>query len=276
MSRFDIGRHEHGQNFLAHRLSIERIVDLVRDTDGPIVEIGAGRGALTHELARLDRPLTAVEIDGSHARTLARDLPGTRIVEADFLQWKLPSEPHVLVGNLPFHLTTAILRKLLRSPHWTSAVLLAQWEVARRRAGVGGASMMTAQWWPWVEYSLVSRVPREGFRPRPGVDGGLFTMTRRDEPLVEHADQQAYRQFVHAVFTSGGHGLKAIVTGVTGGSAAKSLKRWFADEGVSPGALPKDLTAEQWASLFRLTQRDRFPATPRRRSRGRRTIHRRR
>src|SRR5699024_11383810 len=79
----------------------------------------------------------------------------------------------VLVGNLPFHLTTAILRRIFRAPGWKHAILLVQWEVARRRAGVGGATMMTAQWWPWFDFELGRRVPARAFTPRPNVDGGV-------------------------------------------------------------------------------------------------------
>src|SRR5699024_5589672 len=58
------GRHEHGQNHLADGRVVARVLDLVRDTDGPLLEIGPGTGALTLPLQDLGRPLTAVEIDG--------------------------------------------------------------------------------------------------------------------------------------------------------------------------------------------------------------------
>src|SRR6185437_8809459 len=90
--------------------------------------------------------LTAIEIDPRRAARIAsRTTPCTRVVQADFLKYPLPRAPHVIVGNLPFHLTTAVLRRILHGPGCTDAVLLVQWEVARRRAAVGGATMMTAQ-----------------------------------------------------------------------------------------------------------------------------------
>jgi 23S rRNA (adenine-N6)-dimethyltransferase len=105
--------------------------------------------------------------------------------------------PHVIAGNLPFHLTTAMLRRILHGPGWTDAVLLVQWEVARRRAGVGGATMMTAQWWPWFEFGLVRKVSASSFRPRPSVDGGLITIRRRADPLVAPSDRRRYQAMVH-------------------------------------------------------------------------------
>ena len=114
---------------------IRSIVDIVSRTDGPIVEIGAGDGALTLPLQKLGRPLTAIEVDGRRAARLSsRAAAATRVVAADFLHYRPPRAPHVIVGNLPFHLTTAMLRRILHEPGWTDAVLLVQWEVARRRA----------------------------------------------------------------------------------------------------------------------------------------------
>ncbi|NMD56833.1 MULTISPECIES: 23S ribosomal RNA methyltransferase Erm [Tsukamurella] len=241
------GRHEHGQNFLTDGAVIARVVDLTRRTDGPIVEIGPGAGALTEPLLRLGRPLTAVEIDRRHAGRMRRALPAATVVHGDFLQHRLPTEPHAVVGNLPFHLTTAVLRKLLHAQHWTGAVLIVQWEVARRRAGVGGATMMTAQWSPWYEFGLAGRIPAAAFTPRPAVDAGLLTITRRRTPLVPTAQRRTYAAFVHAVFTGRGRGLPEILAGVAPRHRRAEARRWAVGRGAR---LPRDLRTEDWTEAF--------------------------
>ncbi|MDX3093643.1 23S ribosomal RNA methyltransferase Erm [Streptomyces sp. ME01-24h] len=247
------GRHELGQNFLTDRTVIASIEALVAATSGPIVEIGPGDGALTLPLSRTGRPLTAVEIDPRRAQRLQRRLPhGAHVVNTDVLRFRFPREPHVIVGNLPFHLTTAIMRRVLAADRWESAVLLVQWEVARRRAGVGGASMLTASWWPWYDFTLHCRVPARAFRPAPSVDGGLLGMGRRPEPLVP-GDGRAYRAFVQRVFTGPGRGLREVLAR-TGHFDRAALRDWLRAEHVPPYALPKDLSAEQWASLWRLVR----------------------
>jgi 23S rRNA (adenine-N6)-dimethyltransferase len=242
------GRHENGQNFLVDPAVIDALVELVAATSGPIIEIGPGDGALTRRLRRLRRPLTAIEID---ARLARRAIPGVTIVHADFLRYRLPSTPHALVGNLPFHQTTAMLRHMLHSGGWTSAVVVVQWEVARRRAAVGGASMMTAQWWPWFDFELARRVPSTAFRPRPSVDGGLLTMRRRECPLVDAAARRAYQGFVHAVFTGRGRGLRDILVRARPHASASAITSWLRREHAG-ALLPRDLTARQWVSLFAL------------------------
>ncbi len=242
------GPHELGQNFLVDPSVISTVTEIAARTSGPIVEIGAGDGALTMPLSSLARALTVVEIDPKRARQLQRRTPEhVTIVNADMLSYRFPRCPHVVVGNVPFHLTTTVLKRLLAAQHWHTAILLLQWEVARRRAGVGGASMLTASWWPWYEFTLHTRVPARAFRPVPAVDGGLLTMTRRDTPLV--ADRAPYQQFVREVFTGRGHGLREILTR-TGRFDRTTLTDWLHTHQLSPRALPKDLTAEQWASLF--------------------------
>ncbi|MFC7960750.1 23S rRNA (adenine(2058)-N(6))-methyltransferase Erm(46) [Rhodococcoides kroppenstedtii] len=251
MPTYRAGRHELGQNFLTDRPTIDIIVDLVSRTDGPIVEIGSGSGALTLPLQSLGRPITAIEIDPRHAHELRHRVDSsTTVVDGDFLRYRLPRAPHTIVGNLPFHHTTAMLRRILHAEHWTAAVLLVQWEVARRRAAVGGATMMTAQWWPWYEFGLVGRVSASAFTPRPGVDAGLMTIARRTVPLVAPALRRDYSTFVHALFTGKGHGLQQILPQVAGRSGGPVVRQWLAEQRFRGTALPRDLSPEQWSELF--------------------------
>ncbi|SDP30585.1 23S rRNA (adenine-N6)-dimethyltransferase [Actinopolyspora xinjiangensis] len=243
------GAHELGQNFLVDHSTISAIENLVAETSGPIVELAAGDGALTVPLARPGRPITAVELDPRRARRLRRRTPEhVAVVNEDLLRFPLPWTPHVLVGNLPFHLTTAVLKRVLDARHWRTAILLVQWEVARRRAGVGGATMLTAQWWPWYEFGLRQRVPARSFLPVPSVDGGLLVVTRRERPLVAEGGQ--YQRFVRDVYTGRGRGLEEILFR-TGRIHRSALRQWLHEEQISPRALPKELTATQWASLWR-------------------------
>ncbi|MFI6398967.1 23S ribosomal RNA methyltransferase Erm [Rhodococcus coprophilus] len=256
MPTYRAGRHELGQNFLTDRNVVDTIVGLVSRTDGPIIEIGAGAGALTLPLQKLRRPITAVEIDPRLAQKLRdRVGPSTTIVHGDFLRYRLPRTPHTVVGNLPFHHTTAMLRCILNSGNWTTSVLLVQWEVARRRAAVGGATMMTAQWWPWYDFGLVSRIPASAFTPQPGVDAGLMTVTRRPVPLVDPVLRPRYSAFVHAVFVSKGHGLHQILARTVGAPVRSSAEKWLAAQTLRGTPLPRDLTADQWSELFAIADR---------------------
>lgn len=248
------GRHENGQNFLVDTSIVSAIVDLVAATSGPILEIGPGDGALTRPLARLGRPITAIELDARRAERLDRSTPRhVAIRRDDVLRTRFPRHPHVVVGNLPFHLTTAILRRLLAETEWTDAVLLVQWEVARRRAGVGGATLLTAQAWPWFEFVLESRVPARAFRPVPGVDGGLLRVARRARPLVPLRERRAYEQLLARVFTGPGRGLRDVVRRATR-LPDRAVAGWMRRHALPPTALARHPRAEAWAELWTLTR----------------------
>jgi 23S rRNA (adenine-N6)-dimethyltransferase len=239
------GRHELGQNFLIHRPTIDTIVGLVAETDGPILEIGAGDGALTLPLARLGRPLQAIDLDEHRVARLRRRLPGVDVRYADALRH--PVDRPVVVGNLPFHLTTPLLRRLLDARAWRNAIVLTQWEVARKRAG--GGTMMTAQAAPWFEFELHGRVPAAGFRPQPSVDGGILALRRRASPLVAEGGRASYERFVSAAFTARGRGLAEMLQSA-GRADPHRVGDALCQAGVDPHRLPRDLDAAQWVALW--------------------------
>lgn len=242
------GRHELGQNFLIHRPTIDRIAGLTASTCGPILELGAGDGALTVPLARLRRPLTAIDIDEHRVARLARTVPGARVSVGDALS--VPFADPVIVGNLPFHLTTPILRRLLAEPGWYDAILLVQWEVARKRAGVGGGTMMSAQAAPWFEFELHGRVPARAFSPMPSIDGGILAIRRRPRPRVPESERRAYDAFVRRAFTARGGSLGAAVRAACGGDQGAAT-RALQEAGVASRALPRSVGADQWPILWR-------------------------
>ncbi len=241
------GRHELGQNFLIHTPTIDTITALAAATSGPLLELGAGDGALTRPLAASGRRVTAIDVDEHRVRRLCRALPHVEVVHADALHY--PVRVETVVGNIPFHLTTPILRRLLGERRWRTAILVTQWEVARKRAGVGGGTMMTAQHAPWFSFALHGRVPRRGFAPSPSVDGGILSVERRASPLLPLSERQRYDVFVRAVFSGRGGRLERVVQGaarVGRAAAADAVSRVGAGS-----ALPRDLSPEQWAALWR-------------------------
>ncbi|HXV92682.1 MAG TPA: 23S ribosomal RNA methyltransferase Erm [Pseudonocardia sp.] len=241
------GRHELGQNFLVDADVVASIVRAIPGTPAlPVLELGAGDGALTAALAGHGHPVTAVELDPRRAGALRRRCPDVTVVCSDMLSVRTEA-PHHVVSNVPFGITTALLRHLLAQDRWHTAVLLLQWEVARKRTGVGGTTLLTAQWWPWVEFSLLRRVPATAFRPVPNVDGGVIVLQRRGRPLVPPRERTAYQALVRQVFERG-----AVVAAVERFVPRRTAHAWLAGRGLRPGILARDLGAADWAALHAL------------------------
>jgi 23S rRNA (adenine-N6)-dimethyltransferase len=198
-------RRAYGQNFLARRaLAAQLVADAGVGPDDLVVEIGAGGGMLTAELARRAGRVIAVEVDPRWAAALRSRLagrPNVEVVEADAMRVPLPWEPFRVVGNIPFGATTRLLHRLLDDPATplTRADLLVQWEVARKRAG-RPRTAVSAGWAAWWTFRRGRRVLRHEFRPQPAVDACMLTVERRAAPLVPAAAHEAYVAFVRAVY----------------------------------------------------------------------------
>jgi 23S rRNA (adenine-N6)-dimethyltransferase len=228
------------QNFLRSR----RLADaIVRGLDVRphelIVEIGAGDGRLTEPLAQRARRVIAIELDPALAERLSVRYD---VVTGDALCVPLPAEPFRVVGNIPFHRTTAILRRLLDELDvpLQRADLIVQWEVAQKRTAVVPSTQLSAEWGPWWELALVRRLDASAFEPRPEIDAALLRIVRRERELVPAGLAPEYRGFVRRAFA---HGLRSVAPPLT-------LKRAAAAAGFGRGALPRDLDVYQWAALF--------------------------
>ena len=201
----DERRRRLGQNFLRPELAERLVADADLRPGELVVEIGAGLGAITFALARRELDVVAVELDPVWAERLRERvrreaLRRVRVVEADFLAFRLPATPFRVVGALPFASTTDILRRLLDDPRvpLVRADLIVQWEVARKRAAEPPDTLLSTVWAQWWRFRLGRRIAADAFRPVPRVDGGVLVVTRRDPPLLPAALAGDYAAFVRA------------------------------------------------------------------------------
>ncbi|MEU9167314.1 ErmE/ErmH/ErmO/ErmR family 23S rRNA (adenine(2058)-N(6))-methyltransferase [Streptomyces sp. NPDC048420] len=203
------------QNFLTDRAAAARLARLaVPHPKAPLVlEVGAGKGALTELLAPRCRRLLAYEIDERLVPLLGTRVDGmrqVRVVAGDFLAARPPHVPFSVAGNVPFSRTAAIVDWCLRAPALTEATLLTQLEYARKRTGdYGSWTKLTVLSWPRHEWRLVGRVGRYGFRPVPRVDAGIIRIERRRSPLLAPGDQYGWRHLVELGFSGVGGSLHA-------------------------------------------------------------------
>lgn len=237
------------------------MIDLLGPAGTPIIELGAGDGAITTQLVQRGHDVTAVELDPRWAGLLRQrftysrplrsaDSNGTvRVVQTDMLRYRFPREPYQVISNVPYSITTPLLRRLFDEHVWSTAVLMVQWEVARKRTSSSSGTLLTASWAPWYDVDLIRRVPAQAFRPIPRVDSGVVRVRRRTEPLLAQAERRRYQQFVEAVFTGKGAGL----TGVLRPYLTKhQVRHWARENGAQDALLPRDLLPAHWVSLYRL------------------------
>jgi 23S rRNA (adenine-N6)-dimethyltransferase len=269
-SRQHRNRRELGQNFLKDKRVARRIVAESGAGKGDlVVELGAGGGILTRQLAKVAREVVAVEYDPGWASRLEVRFLGddnVRVVQGDALAVKFPDEPFVVVANIPFNITTSILHSLLDDPTapLQSAHLLVQKHVALKHSRSVPTTLNTLSWSPWYALSAGLELPAAAFHPKPEVDACLMVAAKRISPLVDPHHRHLFRALVRQAF--GGHGssvfktLKPIFT-------KTQLRRLARDNGFSVDSFPSMLTVHQWASVFdvmiRMVPRDRWPSAKR-------------
>ena len=199
-----------GQNFLIDFGALDRIIDEVKEANpSQIVEIGAGLGTLTRELAKIADRVIAVELDRRLVGILKRTVGQQEKVEIrrqDFLSFSFAEEfadsKAFVVGNIPYRITAPILKHLVaQRDHISSALLLTQREVAAKithSPGKDGTSLgVLVQ--AYAHVRVLCSVQRTLFFPVPDVDSTLWRMSFLDEDRF-NANAEDFFAVVRAVY----------------------------------------------------------------------------
>jgi 23S rRNA (adenine-N6)-dimethyltransferase len=255
------GHPSSGQHLLRSEvLAAEVVAAAGIGPDDVVLEIGAGRGRLTLALARAARSVVAVEIDAGFVAALQRRFagqPAVDIVQADVLEVPFPREPFRAFGNVPFALTTPILKRLLDDPTSTlvGADLILQYEAARKRASVWPGNLLSVGWLPWWEFRLVRHLYASAFEPPPSVDAGVLAVTRRRQALLPVELRNEYRSFLRRAFRRANLPVHRALRGhVTPGV----LKRASRERGIPSGSKASELDVFDWVVLFSRARSERM------------------
>jgi 16S rRNA (adenine1518-N6/adenine1519-N6)-dimethyltransferase len=183
--------HARSQNFLADPDVLQAILDLSETGIGNrVLEIGPGLGILTGGLLQSGAQVTAIELDRGLAAYLGRrfaDALGDgrlRLIEGDALDQdllRIVEPPFKVVANLPYHVTSPVLHRLLGGlPRPERLVLMLQLEVAERIAATpGGMSYLSAFVQYHAEVEIARRVPAAAFEPAPRVESAIVVVRPR-------------------------------------------------------------------------------------------------
>jgi 16S rRNA (adenine1518-N6/adenine1519-N6)-dimethyltransferase len=199
-----------GQHFLTHRKTLLRIVRVIAPKKGDfIIEIGAGKGALTRHLADSGADIIAIEKDRTLIPTLKKlEYPNLAVQEEDALrinfQDLLQGRPGKIVGNLPYSISSPLLFKVLEEKESiSSCVFLLQKEVAQRVCASPGTKK-------YAPLSILFQndfhayfhfhVPPSVFSPPPKVQSGLISLTKRSQPISTLPHQESFVKFLRSAF----------------------------------------------------------------------------
>ncbi|MBC7459603.1 methyltransferase domain-containing protein [Candidatus Saccharibacteria bacterium] len=210
-------------------------VDLVYD-------IGAGSGAITAVLADRVRKVVAIEFEPRMAEKLRENMeryPNVTVKEGDFLDMDLPTVPYKIFANIPFHLSSPIVRKITESDYPpVAAYLIVQKQFANKLLPnsdrfTGQLGMMIG---PTFGVRIRRPLKRTDYFPHPNVDTALIEIKRRDEPFIPANKMDKYRKFIEGCFSD----------------PKVFVKTPRLEIGLPADIKPSQMKLHQWVELFNL------------------------
>lgn len=254
-------RQKLGQHFLADASWRARILRELGVREGEVwLEIGAGHGEMTAELARQGARVWAVELDSKllpRLEAMARAIPAIIVVADDILKLdlaRLAGASRIKVyGSLPYYITSPILHRLFEQADQIDAIFVViQLEVAARLAARPGRReygylSVLAQFYSRPEILL--RIPPGAFRPRPKVTSALVALHPPGErEQLQLQDAEGFLEFVKSCF---GQKRKTLFNNLKGRLGSERAQALLASAGVHRGARAEQLSVTQLAGLFR-------------------------
>lgn len=254
-----------GQHFLKDPNLIDKIIRAADIRMGDVVlEIGPGRGHLTRALLGAGARVIAVEIDRELAAGLKeefRDNPSLRVMEGDFMaitpeEWlelaHLAGVDYKVVANLPYYITSAILRHLLEARHQpTVLVVMVQKEVAQEiTAQPNRMSLLAVSVQFYGQPQIISIVPAGAFYPRPKVDSAIVRILVDRPSRFGGIDSHRFFEIVRAGF---GERRKQIHNALARGLKMKGeqVREKLVRAGIDPLRRAETLSLEEWGLIYR-------------------------
>jgi len=243
-----------GQHFLTDRSILQRIVKLAHiHPEETVVEIGAGAGSLTTELARSAQRVFAMEIDRDLTPSLRASMPANvNVIEGDALETPWPEGRFHVVGNLPYNIATPLLKRFIEHRESIQDVtIMVQKEVAERLIAEPstreyGPLSVLVQYYAAVKYGFT--VARGSFKPPPKVESAVIRLEwKRDVP-----DAREFTDFVHHAFGSRRKKLVNNLTGMFGSLTRDQIHKRIVDAGIPENARPEDLSVSDFWRVYNL------------------------
>lgn len=248
-------RIAYSQNFLKSNELVAKLIETTSIAVEDIVyEIGAGQGIITQELLKKSNKVIAFEIDENLAKKLKTKLgshDNLEIIQGDFLNYKLPNKPYKVFSNIPFNISSAVIKKLTEAPQPpNNAYLIVQKETAQKFAGKPTDkinSQIAILLKPWFELKIIHNFQRSDYFPKPSVDTVLLAITKKERPLIATSNKNNFKDFVVYAFNQ----FKPnVIEGLSALFGKENISRLSKELNFPPNSKPSGLEINHWLGLF--------------------------
>lgn len=255
--------HRLGQNFLVDENNLRKVIQSAEiNPDENVLEIGSGVGNLTRLLASSANRVVAVEIDDRLIpilKAILEDFENVKLVQGDILSLD-PSElmhrqPYLVVANIPYYITSALLRHLLEAQQGPERLVLTlQREVGERIcARQGEMSLLALSVQVYGHPEIMARIPAGAFYPPPKVDSAVLRVDIHPEPLIPCELLDLFFRLAKAGFSQK---RKTIRNALSAGMAwdRDSTQDLLLAAEIEPMRRAETLSLEEWLALTRAAQ----------------------
>jgi 16S rRNA (adenine1518-N6/adenine1519-N6)-dimethyltransferase len=247
-----------GQNFLVEPACLRKVLTAAElQGDEQVLEIGAGLGSLTVLLAQNAKEVLAIEIDQKLFPALQEALApyaNVKTIHGDILNLDLDGLLHdqdfVVVANIPYYITSAIIRKLLEANKRPSRMILTiQKEVAERIiARDGKMSLLALSVQVYGKPELVATIPAGAFYPAPDVDSAVLKLTLYEKPLIQEQNLDLFFKLAQAGFSQKRKTLRnSLASGLS--ISSQQAEKILADAQLESNRRAETLNLEEWNRL---------------------------
>lgn len=251
-----------GQHFLRDQNVLKRIIRVIDPhPEDLIIEIGAGRGALTLFLVKKGTRVIAIEKDRTLIPYLKRHaFPNLTVLEKDVLQVDfedlVQKEQAKLVGNIPYSISSPLLSKVMENRDLFSAsTFLLQKEFALRLCAQPGTKKyapLSILFQNIFSIQLHFEVSSSSFSPAPQVNSALVSLIKRPHPQFSISDQEQFQKFLKDAFRSR---RKKLVNNLKNISIPVSdIKKSLIRCGIEEAKRPEQVSLSQFVALFNVLQ----------------------
>lgn len=242
-----------GQHLIYNKKLINEIVDQakigIHDT---VLDLGAGKGALTTVLNQKAGKVLAVECDPKFVKILEQKVVqnlNTKVIHQDILKMHLPKEKFIVVSNIPYSITTPIMKMLLNKPSngFQRGVIVMEKGAAKRFTSKIVKDPYIIVWRMWFDIWYVKEISRRNFSPPPRVDSAMITIMRKARPIVPIADYLTFWGMVDYMLKNPRLSIDLVLRGVFTSPQIKYLKR---NIGIKSDFPVMSLSEQQWGIIF--------------------------
>ncbi|MCC5917851.1 MAG: rRNA adenine N(6)-methyltransferase family protein [Cryomorphaceae bacterium] len=202
MKRYNVPVRYTGQHFTIDKVLIADAIKLAQISQhDSVLDIGAGKGFLTVYLAPQAKTVIAIENDPKLLGILRQKFAKKRnvtIVAADFRNYPIPQVPFKVVSNIPYGITSLILKRLMYdcTEYFSGGTLVMQYEAARKLFSKTMFNPYTVFYHSFFDLELVYTIPPESFIPPPTVDSALLRITKKKQSEIGDVVKKAYLDFL--------------------------------------------------------------------------------